>query len=114
MESKMKRLLIAAVAALAFAAPAQAVWTCKVTDPTGTPLNVRSEPNSNAKVLRTLKNGLEVIIGEVSEDGRWAQVLTVKGKTKLDKDGLPIFDGWAFMKYLDNGNCLPANYPISK
>jgi hypothetical protein len=105
MESKMNKLLLAIITVLTLATPAQAAWTCRVIDPTGTPLNVRSEPNSNAKILRTLKNNMEVIIGEVSEDGRWAQVLTVKGKPKFDKDGLPIFDGWVFMKYLDNGKC---------
>jgi Bacterial SH3 domain len=117
MKKLMKPLAAAALALTALVgSPANAAWTCKVTDPTGTPLNVRSEPNSGAKVIGTLKNGLEVIIGEVTEDGRWAEVIpVVKGrKPKFDGDGLPVFDGWVFMKYLDNGKCLPADYPLSK
>jgi hypothetical protein len=94
----MKTLLLAAVTALALTTPAQAVgWVCKVTDPTGTPLNVRSEPNSNAKVLRTVKNGREAIIEDVTKDDCWALVIIVE--PKFDKDGLPIPDGWVFMTW---------------
>jgi hypothetical protein len=110
----MKKLLLATAALALFATSAQAAWTCKVTDPTGTPLNVRSEPNSKSNVVRTFKNGVTVLIGDVSDDGRWAQVIQVVWgqKLKMDASGdFPLFDGWAFMPYLDNGKCLPADDP---
>jgi hypothetical protein len=69
------RTLAAAALALALITPAQAASTCKVTDPTGTPMNVRSEPNSTSRIVRTLKNGTTVIIGQLSEDGRWVENL---------------------------------------
>jgi hypothetical protein len=46
--------------------PAKAENICKVTDPTGTPLNVRDEPNG--RVINTLKNGREVYIHQISYD----------------------------------------------
>jgi hypothetical protein len=103
------RTLAPAALALALITPAQAASTCKVTDPTGTPMNVRSEPNSNSRIVRTLKNGTTVIIGQLSEDGRWVEVIPVipQVKPKFDKDDLPIFDGWVFEKYLNNGKCYP-------
>jgi Bacterial SH3 domain len=112
-----KTALLSAVATLViFVSNANAGWTCKVTDPTGTHLNVRSEPNSASKVVRTLKNGMTVLIGEVSKDGRWAEVIPVVPgrKMKVDENDWPMFDGWAFMPFLDNGKCLPVDYPISK
>ncbi|MFB2934233.1 hypothetical protein ACE1B6_03060 [Aerosakkonemataceae cyanobacterium BLCC-F154] len=48
---------------------------CKVTDPTGTPLNVRDRPNG--KVINTLRNGRQIRIDQLAEDekGRtWAKV----------------------------------------
>ena len=39
---------------------------CKVTDPTGTPLNGRSEPND--KIIGTLANGTLVSITEYKDD----------------------------------------------
>jgi hypothetical protein len=108
----MKRIgvmiLTAAIIALS-ANAANAVYTCKVTDPTGTPLNVRSEP-TGGKVVRTLKNGTEVIVGPSTEDGRWTQIIPLpvtKKQPKLNADGFPIFDGWVFTNYLSNGKCLP-------
>jgi hypothetical protein len=55
--------------------PAKAENVCQVTDPTGTPLNVRDQPNG--KVINTLKNGRDVYIEEISYDtqGRpWAKI----------------------------------------
>ena len=54
---------------------ANAELVCKVTDPTGTPLNVRAQPNG--KVINALKNGREVYVEQIDYDrqGRsWAQV----------------------------------------
>lgn len=48
---------------------------CQVTDPTGTPLNVRDAPNG--RIINALKNGREVYIQEIDYDqqGRpWALV----------------------------------------
>ena len=53
----------------------QARQICKVTDPTGTPLNVRYAPNG--EVINALRNGREVEILEIDYDqqGRpWARI----------------------------------------
>lgn len=47
---------------------AHAGRVCKVTDPTGTPLNVRDEPNG--KVINKLRNEREVYITETAYDYR--------------------------------------------
>ncbi|MDF5729230.1 MAG: SH3 domain-containing protein [Rhizonema sp. PD38] len=55
--------------------PTTAASVCKVTDPTGTPLNVREKPNG--RVVNAVKNGREVNILESDSDeqGRsWAKV----------------------------------------
>lgn len=77
--SKTNRLLFFSVILLTVAAvtelPAQAERICKVTDPTGTPLNIRDQPNG--RVVNSLKNGREVYIQEIVHDtqGRaWARV----------------------------------------
>ena len=44
----------------------QAGKTCKVTDPTGTPLNARLRPNG--KVINRIKNGRSVYIQSVARD----------------------------------------------
>jgi hypothetical protein len=54
---------------------AQAAKVCKVTDPTGTPLNVRDQPNG--RVINALKNGREVNIEAITNDSKgrsWAKV----------------------------------------
>jgi hypothetical protein len=56
-------------------ASTQAQEVCKVTDPTGTPLNVRSEPNG--KVVNSLRNGREVYIHQTAYDNKarpWVRV----------------------------------------
>ncbi|MBW4681038.1 MAG: SH3 domain-containing protein [Microcoleus vaginatus WJT46-NPBG5] len=77
MKTKSPLLMILAVLAssLAVALPAKAERVCKVTDPTGTPLNVRNRPNG--EVIATLPNGVRVYIEEsVTDDqGRpWVKV----------------------------------------
>jgi Bacterial SH3 domain len=55
--------------------PVRAEKICKVTDPTGTPLNVRDRPNG--KIINKLKNGRKVDILEISSDSKgrpWAKV----------------------------------------
>ena len=64
-------------------------WSCKVTDPTGTPLNVRDTPNG--KKVGTLRNGTKVIMTGDSTDSkgrllgfglleRWATAQRVFGR----------------------------------
>ena len=78
-------LLISLMFVLLLVAVAQAEDVCKVTDPTGTPLNVRQTPNG--RIVGTLKNGREVYIEEVSNDDKgkpWARVSVVeKGKKRV-------------------------------
>ena len=80
---------IAVVITGAFAAPTFAA-ECVVSDPTGTPLNVRAEPQG--MVLTALGNGTSVeIVGKQTLKGkRWARV-AVNGRTL----------GWVFTNYLD-------------
>jgi Bacterial SH3 domain len=65
---------------------------CRVADPTGTPLNVRAEPNG--KVVDILNNGVPVkIIDHVSKSGKeWAYIGRIG-------DQHPA--GWVFRDYLD-------------
>lgn len=75
-------LLISLTLVLMPLAVAQAEEVCKVTDPTGTPLNVRAAPNG--RIVSTLKNGREVYIEEISTDDKgkpWAKIsLGIRGK----------------------------------
>jgi hypothetical protein len=78
--------LITALAAQA-AFPAE---RCRVTDPTGTPLNVR---DVNMNIIGTIENGWIVIIKRYGEDARgkpWAFVETT--------DGDPI--GWVYREFI--------------
>ncbi len=63
---------------------------CRVTDPTGTPLNVR---NGDMRIVGTLDNGLIVIARRYGEDAQgkpWAFVET--------PDGHPI--GWVYREFI--------------
>jgi uncharacterized protein YraI len=84
----MAAFLIAAV--LAGTAGTASGADCVVADPTGTPLNVRSEPQG--RIVTALDNGMAVeIVGERALDGRrWAKVAA-------HGDVL----GWVFAAYLD-------------
>lgn len=63
---------------------------CVVSDPTGTPLNVRMEPNG--RIVMTLTNGNKVRrVGERRHQGKdWALVASGEGTL-----------GWVFSDYLD-------------
>ncbi len=68
---------ILGLASILLAAPAsaQSQKKCYVTDPTGTPLRVRSEPNG--REINRLRNGREVYIQETGYDAKgrpWAYV----------------------------------------
>jgi hypothetical protein len=65
---------------------------CKVTDPTGTPLNVRSKPNG--KIIGTLPNGSYISVVEYAADTNgkpWMKVVD-------HKTGAPI--GWVFREFV--------------
>lgn len=75
---KLRQILLALVLSLSMfaeALPAKAESVCQVTDPTGTPLNVRATPNG--RIINTLRNGREVYIDEIAYDSQgrpWAKV----------------------------------------
>lgn len=83
MERMRNHLAIAvAIIATTIISVARAEDVCKVTDPTGTPLNVRATPNG--RIVGTLKKDTEVYIEEVAGDDKgrpWAKV-SVKSKDK--------------------------------
>jgi len=69
----MRRILSIAIVLLTASAAAQA--GCIVTDPTGTPLNIRATPNG--AIVGTLRNGVPVDIKSTVYDsgGRlWANI----------------------------------------
>ena len=76
MLNKAKYLLLTTVLSFSVTAlPAKAERICKVTDPTGTPLNVRAYPNGD--VINALRNGREVDMLEFAYDDRgrpWVKV----------------------------------------
>ncbi|NES71879.1 MAG: SH3 domain-containing protein [Okeania sp. SIO2D1] len=66
---------IAALVTLGMSLPAKAENVCEVTDPTGTPLNVRDTPNG--RVINALRNGRELYIIAIAYDRKnrpWAKV----------------------------------------
>ena len=81
---KMRHHLPIAVAIIAttIISVARAEDVCKVTDPTGTLLNVRA--TLNGRIVGTLKKDMEVYIEEIADDDKgrpWAKV-SVKSKDK--------------------------------
>ena len=77
------RYLVATVLALLVAGPARAEDKCIVTDPSGTPLNVRSAPGG--KILTTLSNGVTVVIDETQKDAKgreWARIVSITADPK--------------------------------
>jgi hypothetical protein len=75
---------------------AQAVQHCLVSDPSGTPLNIRSTPNGK-RIVGTLKNGTRVAFDTESGDGRdnsWAYIWLDKKNNKK-----PL--GWVLRANLD-------------
>jgi len=70
--------------------PAKAETVCKVTDPTGTPLNLRVSPNG--RITGTVESGTEVYIYEIVRDDKnrpWA---------KVGSEGKVL--GWAFREFI--------------
>lgn len=72
------------------AADAGAAERCRVTDPTGTPLNVR---DLNMNIIGTIENGHLVFIKRDGQDRRgkpWAFI--------VEPDGSPI--GWVYREFI--------------
>ena len=89
----MTRLVMAAMALLVSINLAAAEGErCKVTDPTGTPLNVRESPNG--KIIGTLANGTFVTIVEFKNaaNGKpWVKVQHYATKQPI---------GWVFREFV--------------
>jgi uncharacterized protein YraI len=83
----MKKLLILATLLIVSAGVAHAD-TCVVSDPTGTPLNVRDQPSVSAPILGALNNGVVVSTG--ATQGDWVRVVPQEGRS-----------GWVYRKYLN-------------
>lgn len=63
---------------------------CVVSDPTGTPLNVRSK--ANGKIIATLKNGSLVAIDDSTATKKWSRISFTRGKKTVI--------GWVLREYL--------------
>lgn len=77
MKEMKLHLSIALLIAAIINPPVQAADVCKVTDPTGTPLNVRATPNG--RIVGIVRNEAEVYIEEIANDDKgrpWAQIST--------------------------------------
>ena|SRR5437016_11218051 len=85
-----KTILMAVFCSIALAAPAPAqtsTATCVVADPTGTPLNIRMEPNG--EVVAKVRNGEThlVFLGLEKTDSRGREWLYVAMSTSAAPDG---------------------------
>lgn len=84
-------IAVAALAALAvWGAPALAGDRCKVTDPTGTPLNIR---DSRKNVVGAIENGRVVTVQRYGQDDAgkpWAYVATQGGRRL----------GWVYREFI--------------
>jgi len=74
--------------------PAKAERVCQVTDPTGTPLNVRDTPNG--QVINALKNGREVYVHETAYDNQGRPWVKVGGYYQ----GEYRMWGWVFREFI--------------
>ncbi|MGO4869487.1 MAG: SH3 domain-containing protein [Roseiarcus sp.] len=85
-------MLLAVLISCACATSAAAQPRCKVMDPTGTPLNVRSTPQGD--IVGALPNGVLVSIVDNAVDANgkpWAYIARYS-------DGQPI--GWVFREFI--------------
>jgi hypothetical protein len=86
-------LLIIAALLLGLSSPSFSQPSCRVADPSGTPLNVRASPNGH--IVGKLKNGDVVSILDRASDGN--------GKTWVyigdDQDKRPI--GWVYRNFVE-------------
>lgn len=68
---------------------------CRVADPTGTKLNLRTSPNG--KIITTIENGISVTIIDTATDSQGREW------TYLERDESGMALGWAFKRYLSCG-----------
>jgi uncharacterized protein YraI len=85
-------MVLAALIACACATSAAAQSRCKVMDPTGTPLNVRSSPQGN--IVGALPNGVLVSIVDSAVDANGKPWAYIAGYSH----GAPI--GWVFREFI--------------
>lgn len=74
------------------ASPAEAQSRCRVTDPTGTPLNIRAAPNGS--IIGRAANGVLVSIVDTASDTRgraWALIRPASGGGAV---------GWVFREFV--------------
>ncbi len=67
---------------------------CKVTDPTGTPLNIRASPNG--RIVGKIRNGTVVYIEKYSSDNRgreWVRIGVYRGRNY-------VILGWVFREFI--------------
>jgi hypothetical protein len=91
-EAMMKVLTVSALICCACASGAAAQSRCRVMDPTGTPLNIRTAPNG--AIVGAAPNGLLVSVRDTAPDqgGKpWAFI------ARFD-DGAPL--GWVFREFI--------------
>jgi hypothetical protein len=88
----MKVWLTALVLLLAVASDAAAQSRCRILDPTGTPLNVRTAPNG--QVIGTVPNGMLVSVIDQRDDNRGRSWVYVAAHDS----GRPI--GWVFREFI--------------
>jgi len=75
------------------------VLVCHVTDPTGTPLNVRTVPGGET-IVDTLKNGTPVTI--IDTKNKWAYIGLLSEESEMPKGDKSIAPtGWVYREYLD-------------
>ena len=80
---------------------AHAADTCRVTNPTGTPLNVRDAPNGNR--IGTLQNGTTVRATDVAEDNQgrnWVYVYWQGQPLSKSKQWGAAHEGWVIREYV--------------
>lgn len=82
------------LSAVTVALPAKAESVCKIADPTGTPLNVRDQPNG--RVINTLRNGREVYIEDTTIDNQGRSWVKIGG---YYNDTYRLW-GWVFRDFL--------------
>ena len=66
--------------------------TCRIADPTGTPLNVRQGPQG--RIIGTLRNGTIVHVSATARDHKgqaWARIVDAEGRRTI---------GWVLRAYM--------------
>jgi hypothetical protein len=90
----MGKIILGACAVISMlsVAPAMASTRCRVTDPTGTPLNAREAPNG--VITGHIRNGLLVTIVKVGPDQNGKPWVYIEDF----KSGVPI--GWVYREFV--------------